>query len=383
MSFDNVISSGDIIQSVKANQPGGGRSSQEPSKVIKFAAQQAIDSIQDSTSRKMVQQLIEKEVQSPDLSNIRLVSFAPRFAELRNEMTVLYNILEANEIARVTDFQTKFFERRIGFDLANPFNPNGALPGEAQSNTPARTNTLGFIGNQLKIRFIAEELALQSPVNSLSEKARQIDDELVRIRRGINARLLVNTEQTSEAPASIPAPGGFITRSTSYNTVVAGDLTNNIIQSNVRAIANLASAEGYGYSQLVCLLGGDSQLSVVRDLMINRYPGQNWLANDAMCADLARRLANVDVPTDQMMGYQPNPGRPVLFCYEPQMPTDTAFFFDPMQPQLAKFQMMGSMGPWALERPTPELLYLYVVFDAWTLQDHLIPSRSVVRGLNP
>ena len=68
--------------------------------------------------------------------------------------------------------------------------------------------------------------------------------------------------------------------------------------------------------------------------------------------------------------------------YDPQLASGSMVFFDPVQPQLGKFSMMNSLGPWVLERPTQDILYLLLVFDSYTLIDNLRESRAVLTGLN-
>jgi len=387
MSASELISSMDIVDYTKNRKAG--RPTELSAKHERINARKAIDSIQDRTARETFENLLmsNKEVQSPDLAQLRLVSLAPRAAELRNRTTIFLNMLEGNPIVRLTDFQVRFRERRLGNDLAVLFNPNAGLPGEATAVRPMRTNTLGFVGNTLKIRFIAQELGNQSPVEPTDVRAEEIDFEITRIRRLMNSVLLNNTEVTSEAAGAVPQPGGFLTRSTLYNVAVGPnvDITEPMIQQQVNNIANITQPEGYGYSPLVCMLGGPSQLSKIRNLMITRYPGENSSAYLATSQAMMQRLADVDVPSELMMPFLPNPGFPVLFVYEPQLQVSnpgTAVFFDPVQPQLGKFQMMNQFGPWVLERPTSDILYLLLVFDSFTLIDNLVESRAITSGLN-
>lgn len=377
--MSELISSMDLIEQVKAKRAGKAVSTAP--KAQRVNALKAIEDIKDHQAREMMHNLIMKEVQSPDIAQLRLVSLAPRASELRNEMTILLNIAEANPVVRLTDFQVRFREIRVGTDTSPFFNPNGTLPAEATSLRPMRTNTLGFIGNQLKIRFIAQELGNQSPVESVDVRAEEIDFEITRIRRGMNSALISNVEQTSEAAANIPQPGGFLTRSTLYNLNAGGvDITNALLQGRLDAIANVTSPEGYGYESMVALTGSNGQIAKVRDLMIARYPGENSSAYQQTSS--AMRLAAVNVPVEQMVGYRPLPGKDLLVGYEPQMASGTMLFFDPIQLQLGKFQMMNSLGPWVLERPTSDLLYLLLCFDSFSVVDRLIPSRAVLTGLN-
>jgi hypothetical protein len=328
---------------------------------------------------------ITKDLKSPDLSSLRLISLADKMGELRNGQTVFLNILESNPVQRVTDFQVRLRERRLGQQTAQFFNLNqDAFAPEAQSNYPQRTNTMGFLGNSLNIRLIGQELAAQSPVQPVDIVQSEIEFEVTRIRRAWNAALLSNNEVVAEN-AGVPAqPGGFITRSNLYNFTLAtqGDFTNAIIQQSVDAIANATNPEGVGYNvELVCLCPA-GQISKIRDLMISRYPGTNADTYLNEQSALRARFSQVGIAPNQMKSYQPDPGMSVLFIYDPQLPANTAIFFDPMQPQLGKFQINGQYGPWAIERPTAALTTLLYCFDGSTLLDNLRETRSPVFNLS-
>jgi hypothetical protein len=349
----------------------------------------AIGTIESSATREWLTDKITKDLKSTDISSLRLVSLADKTAELRNQQTVFLNMLEANPVQRVTDFQMRFRERRLGQNVASFFNLNqDAFAPEAVSNRPSRTNTLGFMGNALNIRIIAQELGAQSPVQPVDLVQEEIEFEITRIRRAMNAALLVNQEVVSESAGNTaPQPGGFVNRSTLYNTAlgVKGDFTNAIIQSAQDQIANAGNPEGISYNvPLVCLcpLG---QISKIRDLMISRYPGENSQAALETQAELRARFAQVGIAPYQMKSYQPDPGQAILFIAEPilqNVQPGTAIFFDPTQPMLAQFQINGQYGPWALERPTAALTTLLYTFNGFSLMDPLVESRSVVTNLN-
>lgn len=378
--MSEILSSMDLLNSVKGSQPG-----KAPAKPVqRINCAKALAEIQDKRVRDAMFNLITKEVRSGDLAQLRLVSLAPRVGELANNTTVTLNMLEANPIVPATDFQVRFRERQLGSDTAAMFNINGDLPAEATSVRPFRQNTMGFVGNTLKIRFIAQELGSQSPVQSVDVRAEEIDMELIRIRRKMNQQLLTGVEVTSEAAGDVPQPGGLVPRSTFYNTNLAPaqDMTDAVIQNALNSIANITSPNGYGYKPMVGLLGGPTQLSKIRNLMIARFPGENSLAYLQSTNAYGNALAKVNVPSELMMTYLPNPGMPVLFVYEPQLTAGTCLIFNPEEDQLAKLTMFGQMGPWVLERPTSDLLYLMLVFDGFSLIDQLRESRSVITGLN-
>ena len=328
---------------------------------------------------------ITKDLKSPDISSLRLVSLADKIGELRNGQTVFLNILEANPVQRVTDMQVRLRERRLGQQVAQFIQLNqDAFAAEAQSNYPQRTNTVGFQGNQLNIRLIGQELAAQSPVQPVDIVQAEIEFEVTRIRRAQNQYMLANQEVSAEVSSTPMQYGGFITRSTLYvnNLSSASDLTNALVQSAVDGIANPTSPEGLSYNiPLVCLCTS-TQISRVRDLMISRYPGTQATTFLNEQSLLRQRFAQVGIAPNQMISYQPNPGMPVLFIFDPQLPANTVIFFDPMQPQLGKFQVNGQYGPWAIERPTAALTTLLYCFDGATLLDNLIESRYVLTNIN-
>jgi len=374
------LNSADFINGVKAANGAAGQSA--PNKASGIPLEKAIKSL-PYHMQDMAETMFRKELRSPDLSSIRLISLEKQATELANKQTVFLNICESNGIERVTDFQHRFRERNIGSDAAEFFNPNGDFAAEAESNRPTRDNTLGFLGNQLNIRLIAEELASQSPIARTNLVQEEVEHELIRIRRKMNSALISNTEIKAENAANIPQWGGFITRSTLYNLATSGDLTNALIQGRVDAIANNADAQGLTYDAPIMALCHPGQLSKIEDLMIARYPNaQHSIAQEQLNAMLMAGLPNLGIAPQQMAVYKPRPGRPVLFIGESQLPSGYCVFFVPNLPKLGKFQMMGSFGPFVLERPTADLKRIIYCFDAATLVDPLVESRAVLSGLN-
>lgn len=379
---EHVLTSGDLITQTKG-ATGAARQA-EGRKSAGIPYEEFVKGIEDPDLRAQFEIQSRKAIGSTDVNGYRLVSLVPNADVLRNEETVALNIAESNAPVVATDINLRIRERRVGAGTAEFFNPDGALPGGRQSFRPFRTQTIGFAGNLLDIKFLPQELTSQSPVESIDLVAQEIEDEVVVLRRFMNAKILSNTEVTSEMAPTGTQPGGFIDRSTA-NALVVGpgaDFTNPIIQGRVDAIANATSNEGLGYNlPLVCLVRA-GQLAKVRDLMIARYPGENSDAHAKSIQAMMDRLAAVNVPVDASYVYKPTPGRPVLFLHEGQMPTGTALFFDPSRLQLARFRMFGQTGPWVLERPTSALTSLVLVWDAFAPVDRLIESRAKVTGLN-
>jgi len=370
------------VKSVNGHTTVPAASDNAPAKQVKVSLEKALCSIASPRDREIAEAMFQKELRSPDLAQLRLISLAQKNIELRNTQTVFLNIVEANPVQRVTDFQVRFRERKIGEDTASFFNPNDVFAGEANTNRPMRDNTLGFLGNKIMIRIIAEEIASQSSVEAVNLLQQEVEFELTRIRRGINSALLSNTEVKAENVGNTPQWGGFINRSTLYNLGTSGDLTNGLIQGRIDAIANAADAQGLGYNIPLIALCRAGQIAKIEDLMIARWPGSNSVAMQQTMSEMLAKLQDVGIAPDQMVAYKPRPGRPILFIYEPMLPSGNCVFFDPTLPQLGRFQMMGAYGPWVLERPTENITRIFYMFDAVTLLDHLVESRGLITGLN-
>jgi hypothetical protein len=349
---------------------------------------EAIRSIPDASMRLMVEDTVMKAVESYDLTGIRFVSYFDQVAELVNTQTIFSDIVEGmGGIARSTDFQIRWRELYANSGATVEFfNLNAGLPSEAQMTRAVRGNTMGAYGNQLNIRYITEELAAQSPIASgfiKDERANQLRMQFARMKRFRNEKFLVNTEVKSEVVGDTPQWKGFYTDSTSNATATSGDLTAALIDTKVRAIANASSVEGLGYDVPLVALTTAAQIAKVRDIMIARFTNaessDSYLANQER---LKRMLPGVNLNPDMSVFYKTDPGTVVAFIHEPQLTSGVTLFFDPRQPVICKFQMMGQFGPWTLVRPTPELTTLLVAFDFESIASPLKASRASYSGLN-
>lgn len=378
---DTMISVGDVIEAAR-KRAGTPAKNKEIFKPVPLA-KAIFEGIESPTARDHVLAMVQKDLRSPDINALRLVSMADRVDELKNEETLFLSMLEMNPIFQARDLKISWREKRIGTDTADWVNLNvDDFPAVAVSKRPTRSNTVGFQGNRCSVRLITQALADQSPIEELNVMADEVDDELTRIRRAQETKLLSNTEVAMEGDVVAQQYGGMITRSTLYNASVSGDLTEAMIQARVDAIANATSTEGLGYNiPLVAMTDQSGQLAKVRNLMSVRYPGETSAAALGYQAKLQAMFSEAGMAVNQIKLYQPDPGSPVMFLYNPLMPANTCLFFDPRAAQLARFKIMGQNGPWALERPQQPLNTLVYVFDGVSLVDGLIERRAVLTGL--
>lgn len=313
-----------------------------------------------------------KSIGTVDVAALRVVSLADRVAVQRNAETRFLDWLEARGPAKqLTDYQYRIIERFIGTQYSGPFNVDASsLPANVQSSYGQRYNTLTAIGDTLKPSFMAQNITNMQDVAGENLFEAQMDDEIVRIRKGMNRMLLSNTEVVSESPASVPQLGGMITRSTNAPIAMGGsNFTNALLQQGVDQIAAL-----YGYDQLA-LFVTKGQMAVIRDLMINRFPGEN----SATHLELMRSLnPNLGLPTNVV--YMPYPGVVIPVYYDLDMPANTQLLLKADLPRLARMKFDGSNGPLALARPESTLFDLVLVFDLFTLDDPLVSSRVVYQN---
>ena len=319
----------------------------------------------------------EKLIRTPDAANYRFASVYGQVGEKRNRQTPFLALLEAKGVEQVNDFQVDIREWNIGQDAAEVWNIENDLPSDAASARPKRTNTLTCVGNKLSTSLIVENIMQQQA--QIDIMAREVDMEITRIRRKMNALLLASVENKTEGQFGLPTLGGFVTRSTDYNLGVGGgDLTRSLIQGRVDAIANNANAEGLGYDLPLLGITNARQLGVLRDIIISEYSGINPVSRIEYENILRAKLG---AAADQVqMVFECMPGGVVGFLSDSQLTSGTTVLFDYDQPRLAKMKLNGQFGPFVMTRPTEKLQTLNVCFDLFTLIDPIVASRAVLTG---
>ena len=317
-----------------------------------------------------------KSVGTTDIAALRLVSMSDRVAVRRNEETKWLNFLESKDSQpAITDYQYRIKERDIVTDVAPVVNVDGGAFPFIQSVYNQRYNTLTAVGNYLKVSFMASSIAeQQADVNVLEE---QIDDEIVRIRRTFSTLLMSSTETVSEVSTQTPQMGGFLTRST-MNPLNAGgsNLSNTLLQTAVNTIGTQLGFTGHQY-MLWCTPG---QLPIVRDLMINRFPGQTSTAfYDQLSMGLRNMIKSYNVPVQVV--WEAYPGGFIPIVFDQQMAANTALLFATEYPRVARFKLDGQVGPYVLARPEQTLYEVVACFDIKTLDDPMQISRVKITNL--
>ena len=344
-------------------------------------AQILAEEIPDTSKRARIDNLlvkagVYKDVTSVDLGPVRISSLYPIIAQIVNLEFKLLRMLNARTPLRVTDYQTRIPEETIGTDIIPFFNLDANLPPVYQSILSERTNTLGAVGQQIQVSFMASELAAQSPYRR-DELANQIAKAMTRINRSLNLYLWNNVEQTGEQVGQVPQFGGFFQRSnTNVQATGGSNLTDAFIAN---AINQMAAVFGYDGLEDVVGFTNNTQISVIRSLMINRYPGNNPMAKMEYDQELKDRVTAMGLPTVQMI-YEDSNALVIPFIRDMQMPANSTLLFKGMLPVLGKFQLQGSFGPFVIERPITNLYKLDVAFDICTLVDPLQVSRASITG---
>lgn len=321
---------------------------------------------------------IYKDITSPNLGPVRVDSLLPGIALIENRDTPFLNGLRAKPRVRCTDLSLRIVEENAGTDILNWFNMDGDMPAVVTNVLDARYNTVGAIGQRIKVSWLAQSLGEQSPYNYNAD-ADQMARAINRINRSLNQYMWANTRVTAEAPPSIPQPGGFYTRSTVNVAAVTGNLTDAIITAMVDQIASY-----FGYQQLddLVLMVPRAQLPVIRNLLVNRFPGTTALTQLEFSNILKGQAGNggfQGYPVN--MVYQDNNGVTMQVFVDDQAPSQVSMLFKTGYPQLGGFLFRGSFGPHMVQLPIALFTSDVVVFDMATLSDPLQASRSVRTGV--
>lgn len=357
----------DLVDLLKAKQPGESPEAGSDELTKTYSLDEIIykASLQNGISFEKVRSLLipmMKDIGTTDLTDIRLVSLYPVISQKFNPETKLLNICRRNPIFRATDILFQMPDEDIGSDSVQEFNMDTTDQlDNAQSSLSSRTNVIQAFGNAINVSWMAQALAEQGPYNR-DEVNRQLAMQQIRMDRKLNAMLCTHVKQTNEALPNVPAMEGLFTASTSNSTAVGGgNLTDAFITG---AVDDIATGYGYDLNGLIALTNA-AQIPVVRDLMINRYPGTDPMSKFNYDSVLSRSLAAVGV--DYQMVYEDDNGVVIGFIRETQAPSGQTLIFNPDELRLAGFQLMGQFGPWVVERPQVPLNRLIYYFDLKSL----------------
>jgi hypothetical protein len=315
-----------------------------------------------------------KALGTVDIGALRMVSVVERIHTLINRDARFLQWLELRAAIPINDYQLKILESDPLDDEADIVSADRTtLFPEKNSRFTTRYNTLTVVGNTVSQSIMARNIAQQqmgiNPLDTL------VDHQINRIRKTQNRTLMVNTETVDEGPTETPQLGGFFTRSTvSPQNAATANFNNTLLQTGINLINN---ALGDGRSLALWIGGtGAGQLPVIRDLMINRYNGENSATHRELMDDLRReQLSKANIPTQVV--YEGYPGGAIPVIYDKLMPANTALLFDDTLPQMARFMLDGNVGPFIMARPHPEsaLYEVVAVFDMYSLYDPLPASR--------
>ena len=323
---------------------------------------------------------IMKQINTTDIAALRVVTLSSKVYHQANAETRFLDFMNAkNGTVNLTDYQYRIIESAIGTQTADVFNMDSlTLPAVLQSNYTQRYNTATAVGNVMRLSYMAQNIAnMQANAGESDLFARQVDDMIIRINRTKNQKALVNTEVVSEATGQIPQLGGFITRSTNAPIACSGsNFTNALLQQGVDQIAAL-----YGSMEQLVLFVTKGQMAVIRDLMINRFPGETSATHREYMKELYGGTDGVAKGLMTNVVYQPYPGVQIPVYYDQDMPAQTAILFKADFPSLAEMKFNGQAGVHMLARPEVSLADVAILFSLFSLSDPLVNSRVQFTGL--
>ena len=327
------------------------------------------------------------KVLAPSLKAIGTVDIAPlRLVDVPADVSLQYNqearfldFLATKPVRSITDYQLRIIEENIGSQFSSMLNLDSTtLPANVQGAFYQRYNTVTVTGDTIQLSMMAQNINNLQGIGNVNLFENQVALEAVRIRRQENKTLLSNVEVVSELAPQVPQLGGFINRSTNAPIACGGsNFTNALLQQGVDQIRAF-----YGAQVPLALFCGAGQLAVIRDLMINRFPGET----SATHLELMRQsLAAAGQAARGLMTnvvYMPYPGLTIPVYYDQDMPANTAILFKADEPQIARMSWQGQgNGPFIAMRPYAPMFDLALVFDIYSLHDPQQVSRVVYSNL--
>ena len=335
-------------------------------------------------------EFIIKNVMAPSLKSMGTVDIVPlRAVDLPDSVAMQYNeetrfrdFLLTKPVRQINDYQLKIIEERIGTQTSSLINlDNTTLPSNVQAAFSQRFNTLTCTGDTVQLSYLAQNINNLQNIGNVALFENQVAMQAVRIKRTENQKLLSNTEVIAEAPPIVPQLGGFITRSTNGPIACGGsNLTNALLQQGIDQIAGYFGSMGQ-----LALFCNKAQLAVIRDLMINRFPGEN----SSVHLELMRStLAGVGQSARGLMTnvvYSPYPGAYLPVYFDQDMPANTAILFKTdggANPQMAGMSFDGqNTGVHIAMRPYAPMFDLALVFSLFSLHDPLVEGRVVFQNV--
>ena len=310
-----------------------------------------------------------KGVATSDLGSLLTANMTPMFTEVRNTDTVTLNVYESRKTKMlVTDYRLRIPEKAQGVGRkGQKFNPDGTMPTEVSKTRSERTQTLMFIGEELKNSIVgASMVASQQGIDLVAD---EMGGAMLSMRQGTNYYLLRGVEQTTITSGSIPETGGLLDRTSTYvEDLDYADIGADFIEDQ---LDEWRPAFGDAFNAMV--LTNTKQLRSVRTIEQDRLKGNGWLDYFAFDSKMQERIRDYKVRVDRV--FEPVIGNPVPFTHEKDLPANTSLMFMLDYPYLGEFALDGQTGPWAVALPTPTLFKLVCVWYGFANVDPVETSR--------
>lgn len=320
-----------------------------------------------------------KDMGSTDIMPLRLVDVPGYVAQQANVQTLWLDWLLTKPVREVVDYQLRIIEEYQGTLYTDMINLEATdLPAAIQAAFGQRYNTVGCTGQTVTIGMMTQNINNMQGIGNVNVFENQVAFAAGRIKNTENKISLSNVEVVSELPGQVPQPGGFLTRSTNAPINAGGsNFTNTILQTAVNQL--IAS---FGVNVPLALFVTSGQLAVIRDLMINRFPGENsathleLMRNQYNAAGLGAKGLMTNVV------YMPYPGVSIPVYWDRDMPANTAVLLKADEPSFARMPWFGQgNGPFVAMRPYAPMYDKALVFDIFSMNDPLLSSRVLIQNL--
>lgn len=317
--------------------------------MLKTHGQLMLEAYPDGQTRERMSNMIKAELERQKINTGDIQSFLQATLSVNetfvmNEDTPVSNIISLYGRNDLFADSWIYIERTRKFSgMAPRMNPEDKA-GVTAVQTMAPTyhknlQAVQFAAANVEVGFMAQAQAGQQQNVDLMQQ--QVTPVLNAINQRFEYDAIHGEHQLDPTVPNIPAMGGIIEQIVT-NIDDSGNMA--ILEEQVEAIHKaLNDVAGQGKQHLI--VTSYNTTGSLRDIMLQRYNGNNPRSFQEANAVLASKFQNVKVTADQV--YEPIAGRPIpVVCSDKLVNTLIMFVLDSeMMPNWVRFQFKGQAGP--------------------------------------
>lgn len=323
---------------------GGGEGFQ-----LKTHGELMLEAFPDGKERERMSNIWKAELTRNKISTIDIQSFLQATLSVNetfvmNEDTPVSNLISLygrNDLFATSWIYVERTRKFTGMATRmNPENRNGI------TTVPVVAPT--YLKNLQAVQFAAVNVEVSFMAQAQAEQQQNVDLMQQQVTPGLNAinqrweqDLIHGERQLDPEPPNVPAMGGIIEQIVTH----IDDSGNAAVQEDQLETIHKSLNDEAGQGKQHLILTSYNTTGTVRDIMINRYNGNNPRSFQEANAALASKFVGVKVNADQI--YEPIVGKPIpVVCSDKMDNILIMLVLDPeMMPNWVRFKFKGQAGP--------------------------------------